>query len=387
MNFAQVIKNYFSIYLAAFCIFLAFQPCFAWGWAFDASGVSCVLFVAISLRHIKADRKLLFLSLFLSFLYLIIAFRGGYSLLGIIALLLICPIFFMDGDYMKGVVHAFWDILAVILIVSLFVYILVVFINIPLPYDIIEPLNASKQFQYCRYPFLVMPDLGDLATLRFRFFSIYDEPGVVGTLCGVLLLVYKFNLKEWQNIPILIAGVLSTSMFFYAVVAVYVLLTAKVRYKVLTILVIAVAVALLSTNDIISELVFDRFSMEGGTFAGNHRDHFSAGWYQQFKKSDDYWFGLGANANFIYNYGGSSYRDIIINYGIIFFVAYMGVYVLMGLRKIKGLTAIIAYMLVLFGVIFQRPYINNIGYVFLIIAPLFSLAEFNKITFKHNERS
>lgn len=50
-----------------------------------------------------------------------------------------------------------------------------------------------------------------------QIFGMYDEPGVVGTIAGAILMTRQFNFKKWINIPIFIAGILSFSLFFYVI--------------------------------------------------------------------------------------------------------------------------------------------------------------------------
>lgn len=49
----------------------------------------------------------------------------------------------------------------------------------------------------------------------FRFYSVFDEPGVLGTLSAFILFGNRFNMKRWQNIVILLGGIFTYSMAFY----------------------------------------------------------------------------------------------------------------------------------------------------------------------------
>ena len=50
-----------------------------------------------------------------------------------------------------------------------------------------------------------------------RFASIFDEPGYLGTLCGFLLALGRFDFKKYQNLIFLFAGMLSLSFAFYVI--------------------------------------------------------------------------------------------------------------------------------------------------------------------------
>lgn len=94
-----------------------------------------------------------------------------------------------------------------------------------MPYRVINALNTLKSYDYMAYAFFVMPS--KTFDILPRFFGMYDEPGVVGTIAGAILMTRQFNFKKWINIPIFIAGILSFSLFFYVIFAIYVILFAK----------------------------------------------------------------------------------------------------------------------------------------------------------------
>lgn len=48
-----------------------------------------------------------------------------------------------------------------------------------------------------------------------RFYSVFDEPGVLGTLGALLLYVNKYDLKKWYNFAIFIGGIFTFSLAFY----------------------------------------------------------------------------------------------------------------------------------------------------------------------------
>lgn len=49
----------------------------------------------------------------------------------------------------------------------------------------------------------------------FRFYSVFDEPGVLGTLSAFIIFGNRYNFKQWQNIVIFIGGIFTYSMAFY----------------------------------------------------------------------------------------------------------------------------------------------------------------------------
>lgn len=49
----------------------------------------------------------------------------------------------------------------------------------------------------------------------FRFYSVFDEPGVLGTLSAFILFGNKYDMRKWQNIVIFLGGVFTYSLAFY----------------------------------------------------------------------------------------------------------------------------------------------------------------------------
>ena len=158
-------------------------------------------------------------------------------------------------------------------------------------------------------------------------------------------------------------------------IVIYVILFAKIRYKVITTVLVALAVYLWQENEILERYVFSRLEIENGEWTGDDRTkaHFDYWYKTEFVNSKDFYFGLGRSANTLYNQGGASYKDVIVNYGIIFFVIYMGTFTLFGLYRLKFSKEFFIYFFLLYGVIYQRPFIGSFVYLFIIFIPILYL--------------
>lgn len=306
-----------------------------------------------------------------------LALKLNLSLIGTVGIMLYSVLVLASEKLLLGAYNKFIKTFVVTTSISAIVYLLVVVLGVNLPYVNIAPLNTLKSYTYNAYPFLVVPN----GVESFRFFGCFDEPGVIGTICAVILLMRKFDLKQKENILILIFGIISFSLFFYIISLVYVLLFARTRYKLLVLSLFITLLLLVSQESILYELIFARMQFEDGQMVGNNRagalDEY---WYNNFKDSEDFWWGLGVGTKQIYNPGGASYKDRIIELGAVFFFSYVLSFITFAIHKLKpSIKNILIYVLIICSVLFQRPFITNISYILMIYIPILSLSnEYNK---------
>jgi len=366
---SKISFNDIEAYLFAFCLFLLSSPFYVW------NSISPLIFVFIcSLLAIKniecANPKHYAFFLAFFFVYLYMPFRDGLNIFGIIASVFVLTLLIMSSNFLNNVFKKYIFIYSIFLIPSIFVFLLVNFFGIDLPHLFIAPLNQLKLHNYVQYPFLVQDVI--LTGVPFpRFIGYYDEPGVIGTVSGILLMCSGFNLKKKINIPIFIAGLLSFSFYFYGILLIYGFIFLRLKYKLIMAIVIMGIVILFSGNELFDRYIFDRFEYRDGKFAGDNRtvSDFDE-WYKEFSKSNDYYYGLGAKAGQDYNVGGSSYKDIIVYYGIIFFDLLTALFVLRAFSQLRFRKEFFLYLVILFSILYQRPVITNYFYLFLILAPV-----------------
>lgn len=377
------LKKEVQAFAFALTLFLITPPYFLW------NKLSPLVFVTIcsilSFRNFKIDtiqKLILFLSLFTFYIFL--AYKDNSSIFGILSLIGICVLVLNSDVFLNMVFKKYIYIYSITLIPSLLSYLLVNLFGVSLPYNIIDPLNEIKTYSYSQFPFFVQEShFFDIILPRFH--SYYDEPGVVGTISGVLLLATKFNLKERINIPILIAGVLSFSFAFYLMLLVYIIFFVKNRFKIIGIIGLLIFLPLLSGNETINTYILSRFEIDNGQLAGDNRvmnknfDDF----FERYSKSEDFYFGLGAKSSSTYNYGGASYLDLIINYGIIPFVAFIMFFVIYAYVKIGFKKEYFIYLLIFGSIIYQRPFITNYFYMFLIFMPIIFLSENKRLKYEN----
>ena len=278
-------------------------------------------------------------------------------------------IFFISHENWTEIYKKFLLVYTLTLIPSLFVYFSTVWGGINLPHSFIPPLNVNKDYGYLAYPFMVIDDGFE----KFRFCGYYDEPGVIGTISGVLLIVNQCKMGDWKNWILFISGVFSFSLFFYVLVSLYLLLYGEIKVKITLAVLIGLAITYLANSDnVFSNLILARIEIgDDGSFAGDNRtiatfEYF----YDKFLRSDKLWFGYGhLYSSKVVDTGGQSYKHLIVDYGIIMSVLYVVAYVFYYLSYSLKKKHLFFVLMILLSVLYQRPFITYLLYLFLMVSP------------------
>lgn len=356
-------------YIFAFCLFMSAPPFFIW------HSISALYFIlicsllAIKNNGLKSQIHFVYFVMFF-FIYLFIFIKNDTTLFGYISIMFVPTLFVSSSDFLSKIFKAFINLYSFFLIPSIIIFIIVFIVGIDLPHTVIQPLNELKDYKYLQYPFLIYGDQV-YKTVFPRFYGYFDEPGVIGTISSVILLSSKFNLKKLINIPIFIAGLLSFSLVFYILLVTYGFIIARFKYKIITFFVIIITLTLLKDNQIFNGLIMDRISYENAELPRNSRSvkGFDT-WFKQYAKTDEFYFGLGTKESRRHNPGGSYYKDLIVSYGVLTFILFTTLLTIRAFYKFKFKKEFIIYVVILIFVLYQRPYITNYLYMFLLIAPV-----------------
>lgn len=358
--------QYYITYTEA-ALFFTLIPCFfVWG---SILRTLCALILAVLLIYdiVKyGANKTKAYSILFVILYGYLAVISGKNMNGMMVTLSVVPVFFLSEKRLLSISDSFRNIFAFFAVPSLIFYLLFLS-GVGLPGVYIPALNPLKSGYYTLYPFFVYY-FDIIPTLRFQY--LFDEPGVVGTIAGLLLMTGDFNMRKWQNIAIFVAGFLSFSLFFNLVTAYYIVTQLKVKQQVGVLVVIAGLLYLFRNNEVLNLLVFDRISLEDGQLFVNNRLGSSSfeSYYESFTKTNDYYWGLGPGTASEMDPKGSSYTHVILDYGLYFFVTYMLSFYLYAFRKLRGIRHLLIFSMCLIGTMYQRPFINQIPLILLILA-------------------
>lgn len=357
--------------ISAICMFICFQPYFVWGTTYHV--IAQVIISGILLLHIEKKPGDLSPNLLIFLLYIFIILRSSYSDFGNISILTFIPLVFAQKDFLYKLFKYFVVVFALSMGVSLVMYILVKIMGMNMPNIIIDPLNDIKENAYYHAYFMLVTIVSH-GIDSTRFFGPFDEPGVVGTIAAALLTAQRLDLKKWYNILILVAGIFSFSMFFYIIILSYLVLFASRRGKILSAiaLILAFSLPVITNNESFNLYVIDRVT--SGNIDNRTIDSYDA-WFQEFMHSSGFIWGLGGDVHIKYNEGGASYKDIITDFGIVFFVLYCLSFIWRAFKMIKDKKRILLYAVIVAAILYQRPFITIFGYFFLLYIPCVALSE------------
>lgn len=363
-----------AAFFSAIILFYMSAPYFVWHGFFGSIYVKTILaFILGGLFFVNRRKQtgfeisLFFLLFGTMIVYFVVSRRNFNFFLSLFPVVLV-P--FTKESFSRIVFRQFINIFVLMLALAL-VFWLFALLGIVSPYKTIPPLNVLKTHDYFVFPFFVSP----AGSPTIRFYGPFDEPGVVGTLCGILLCIEKFNLKNAKSIILLIAGLCSLSFFFYILVGVYFILYFAFRKKSIskTLLMALFAAGVFYTIQqvpVLNETLGIRFEWdaEKGTFVGDNRinSEFVQATFEQIRGTKQFWFGIDDKEDYLDSVAGSSsFITVIVLYGMVFTILYLLFFVLYALYYRESWWSVLLFIFAFFATIYQRPNTFNIIYVYL----------------------
>lgn len=368
---AKTIRKNKQPLIAAILMIYLIRPYFTWsGFLSNTYAIyfATVLLGFLFLSNIDLSKGKLLIISFMA-ITLGYAINNGYNLIFTVTFIPIVFLPFAKLGFYKETYRQFLNVLAIVLGISFIMWVLVQF-RLLGPLGTIAPLNAAKDYYYYVYPLLVTPENS------FRFCGLFDEPGVVGTLMGIILCIQKFDVNDRKNLLFLACGVASLSMFFYGLVFVYFLYYYafdKRQIKKLSLfLLISVAIFVAITQiPALYEVLGSRFewNADSNTFMGNNRSGtLMTEYFESIIGSEVFWYGLAPSMHeqFKEQFGGeSSYMVSIIYNGVIFFGSYAAFFIIFGWKNRQNISSFLLFVMVFVATIYQRPFLYNTEYIFL----------------------
>ena len=357
------------IYFLSFLFFLLLLPYFVWHTPLIRHAVEVIFIVGcIPFIEKKISKNQIILSslLLLLLLYLI----TQTSVTGLISNLFLLVIFFLKSDFKIKLLDCVISVFAIGVGISLLVYILVCWLSMPFPSQVLEPLNPLKETEYLQYPFLVVYN-SPYNFANMRFYSVFDEPGVVGTVAALLLYSNEYKLNSWKFIIIFIAGIFSFSFFFIVMSFLYLFRKSYIKY-ILFFIVFSIIIYLLfkdffiKNGELFNSLIFSRFTADGN-YGGDRVSSLFNREYYEFLVSNDVFFGRGSEELSKILSGGSSYKSLVYSNGVIWFIG-VCLFFILNILTISQNKKIVFYSTIIFlGVLYQRPNIFDLPYFFMFI--------------------
>ena len=359
-------KNKIYVLIPALLVIISLQPYLIWKNTQLANYVSGILMLLVLFRHTKITLTNLKISIF--FLLCNLYFFLGGSLYNSFSPIFFLPLLFLilPNNLQLEIFKKFTKIISVIFALGVITYSIRLFIDLP-GFEIL-PLNKFKQSSYLVYLFdITLPQ-----TLFPKFFSIFDENGVVGTVCALLISFQKIKINSFTNVSILIAGLLSFSLAFYIVLLLTLIFDFKIHYLIFVPIIFILFNIFIPKDNIFYLYILDRVVITEEGFAGDNRTgkDFDIN-YEYFLKNggNDLTFGRGVLADKIDEIdtlGSSSYKFLVYRHGIIGCSLFLLFFIYLTIKispTPRGFFFLSIYILLLY----QRPnlflYYNIVIYV------------------------
>ena len=172
-----------------------------------------------------------------------------------------------------------------------------------------------------------------------RFQGLADEAGRLGTLCGMLIfLIRKLEMSKWPFYIILVSGLLSFSLAFYVLLAIFMLSISKMSLRNSLMAVCFISVVLWLVQDQFNERILERIS-DIENVDNRTGEAFDRIFYDAFQ-SGQIWIGTGNERiislaeEFDRGFGGG--KVFLLQYGVICFVLIFFMYNYIYIKRCRG---------------------------------------------------
>lgn len=363
----------FAAVFLAIMIFARCMPFYLWAIE-DYQRIFCSIAVPLVCffnMRINKENRLHFILFFVSFLVLGLHREG---ILRFLNALLLCFIPFLNEGFLKKAYGYFNKIFCFLLVLSLINF--AFYLLGASPIATIAPLNSLKSYDYGAFPFLVV-GMDDMRAFP-RFCGLFDEPGVIGTLAGIMLFINRFEMKRWYNIALMLGGVLSFSLFFYVIIVLApFILSGNAKTRMVSVVVLGFGLLIVLYNPVLYDLIGYRLNWNSaaGVFAGDTRSNTELSALISAERfSWSYWWGHPMADEYI---GQSSLLLFGYIQGFLFVFLNIAAYVVMSFKKIWSINKIdfVLFVLLLMACVYQRPYLFDINYIFLFTCLVYSIKD------------
>lgn len=223
----------------------------------------------------------------------------------------------------------------------------------------------------------------------FRFQSIAEEPGGLGTLCSFLLFAtYGSKKYHFHYIVFWIAGLLSFSLAFYIMAFIHICCISIVNRNYLILLILAIILGCLYYffKDVFDLLILDRIGGQSFADIDNRTAENFQRAYERAWQDGTIWFGYGTDTSAIETDGGTAgAKKMIFQYGVFRTIAIVVAYIYCYLKSMPKMTRksklmALSFLLVFWVNFYQRHYILSFAYVLPYFVMPFFISYIEKIS-------
>ena len=252
-------------------------------------------------------------------------------------------------------------------------------LNLGLPYTRVDYYSINVSAYYVDYIFSILC----LGIFDIRLCGLFNEPGYLGTIVALILIIEDCNLKKVGNVIMLLAGVLTFSLAFYVLLIIYFLM--RMIKNVTTVIITVCAFALIFNyiqntqfEDPQVQYLVNRFKFDKttGEMSGDNRTSYDFELaYQRMIDDGDLLLGKGSDSMEGKFTATSSYKALIYKHGLIGFIVIVGSMFIASYPIAKRNREALIFLLCFFVSIYQRPNVFTLVYFCLLFGGLAYLKE------------
>lgn len=197
-----------------------------------------------------------------------------------------------------------------------------------------------------------------------RFQSIFDEPGVVGTLSAFYIFSVKYNDNKLRYIIFLLSGIISFSLAFYFLFLVRICLSVNFIRNILAAAIVA-TIVYFTFFDGLDLYILSRLS-DTENIDNRSTEYFDK-IFNHFVHTNDIYLGNGVGFSSLVGEGVSTWKVIIMDFGFFGFLIILGLNLWLIIKSNKDSKRALLLVVVFSLSFYQRPNINYIPVFILLL--------------------
>lgn len=282
---------------------------------------------------------------------------SGFHYSSILYVLLFGVINVFTGEEFHKAFKLLTDYLFVIILFSLPLWFIHVFVSQLPSYGVID-LTAQKGAEYLYDNHILFVTCSGLE--QFRFYSIFDEPGALGTLAAFVLYGNKYDFKNPKMLIILAGAIFTYSLAFFVLTLIGFVVSCilyKIRWVPLLVALFGVLLAFnfLKSNETFQTVLLSRLEKNSVEVVSSRTEESINKYFEDHILDSEMFFGIGENGKKAKHFEfGSSYKVFIIEYGWIGLIAMFFMYLIMTIPKNRRTLPGLGFVFLSF---IQRPYL------------------------------
>lgn len=368
-------ENWFCIIAAIVILFTSWTVYYQLPYGLVFQGILALFIFVIYGKYTNRRISIFIFFFFISLWYYRPMFFDISAMMsGFYRALIPCSLFLLSSDCQKVILKYLFYLIAIIAGIGAVLHILN-FLGI-------YSVPAFTMVEMPERDFEIRPFLVYIYPSSFRFSSIFDEPGYLGTIIALYLALERYNFHKLINIVLLFCGILSLSFGFYVMLGIgmSIMSIKKRNYKPLILFVLLFAILYIFIPDFF-ELLFQREEVVSLLNGGKFED--SRGGYVNMVMSlktinsmpiMNVLFGNGYDAPLFYFKENTNFLASSSIFRLVFQMGYVGVllFIIGLINYTKKSSECIVFILLFIFSLYQRPHVFALMF-FIMLANSFKM--------------